>query len=55
MATKSGPDKDAPPTSKELLDDADEGEDDRIAAEEAGEIADEDSAVVTDAREERVP
>jgi hypothetical protein len=60
MATKSQPgkkqtDKTEPPTSDELLDDVDEAEDDRVAAEEGSEIADEDEAVVTDAREERVP
>jgi hypothetical protein len=44
-----------PPTEKELLDRADQAEDDRLAAEEAGEVEDEDEAVVEDAREERVP
>jgi hypothetical protein len=44
-----------PPTETELLDRADEQEDDRLMAEEADEVDDEDSAVVEDAREERVP
>ena len=55
-ASGSGEGKPAqPPTEKELLDRADQVEDDRLAAEEAGEVEDEDEAVVEDAREERVP
>ena len=48
MATEKEPEK-------KLLDEVDEAEDDRSAAEEAAEVADEDEAAVTDAREERVP
>lgn len=44
-----------PPTGKELLDRTEQKEDDRLAAEEAGELADEDEAAVEDAREERIP
>jgi hypothetical protein len=62
MGTKSkdqgekatGP-KTEPPTEAELLDRAEEQEDDRLAAEEADEVDDEDTAAVEDAREERVP
>lgn len=60
MATKSQSgtkqtDTAEPPTSRELLDDVDEAEDARVAAQEESEIADEDAAAVTDAREERLP
>jgi hypothetical protein len=43
------------PTADALIGDAIEAEDDRQAAEEASEIADEDEAVVEDARDARVP
>ncbi len=60
MTSKSGPETGdtrsaEPPTSDELLDHVDEAEDDRVAAEEAAEVADEDEVAATDAREERVP
>lgn len=54
MANPHKPEK-KPPTSDELLDNIDEAEDDRVAAEEASDIDEADAAVVTDAREERVP
>ncbi|HEY2746257.1 MAG TPA: hypothetical protein VGL86_16595 [Polyangia bacterium] len=47
--------KSAPPSEDELVERADEEEDDRVAAEEASEIGNEDAGVVTDAREERIP
>jgi hypothetical protein len=55
MATESEPgkkqtDEAEPPTSQELLDDVDEAEDDRVAAEEGSEIADEDAAAVTESQ-----
>ena len=43
------------PHKPELREGLEEVEDDRVAAEEAGEEADEDEAAVTDAREGRIP
>ena len=43
------------PTNEELQEDIDESEDDRVAAEEAGDIADEDAAAAKDARGGRIP
>jgi hypothetical protein len=43
------------PTEEDLVEDVDESEDDRVAAEEASDIADEDDAAVRDAREGRIP
>ncbi len=49
------PTKDQPPTEEELQEHIEESEDDRIAAEEAEDVADEDEAAARDARSERVP
>ena len=44
-----------PPTEKQLVDEAEVQEDDRLMAEEAEQVGDEDEAAVEDAREERIP
>ena len=43
------------PTEKDIVDDSKEAEDDRVAAEEASEIEDEDDAAARDAREGAIP
>jgi hypothetical protein len=43
------------PTEEDLVEDVDESEDDRVAAEEASDVADEDDAAARDAREGRIP
>ena len=43
------------PTEEDLVEDVDESEDDRVAAEEASEVGDEDDAAARDAREGRIP
>ncbi|MCA1665051.1 MAG: hypothetical protein LC659_12420 [Myxococcales bacterium] len=43
------------PTEKDLVDDADEAEDDRVAADEASDVASEDDAAARDARQGRIP
>jgi hypothetical protein len=43
------------PTEEDLVEDVDESEDDRVAAEEAADVADEDDAAARDAREGRIP
>jgi hypothetical protein len=43
------------PTEEDLVEDVDESEDDRVAAEEGSEVADEDDATARDAREGRIP
>lgn len=42
-------------SEKEIVERADEQEDDRLMAEEGEEVGDEDKAAVEDAREERIP
>jgi len=43
------------PTNEELQKDIEEAEDDRVAAEEASEVGDEDEAAARDASEGRIP
>jgi hypothetical protein len=49
------PTKNEPPTEDELQEHIEESEDDRVAAEEAGDVANEDAAAARDARSGRVP
>ena len=49
------PTKNEPPSGEELQEHIEEAEDDRVAAEEASDIADEDDAAARDARGGRIP
>ncbi len=49
------PTKNEPPSNEELQEHIEEAEDDRVAAEEAEDIGDEDEAAARDAAADRVP
>ena len=49
------PTKSEPPSDQELQEHIEEAEDDRVAAEEASEVGDEDEAAARDASEGRIP